>query len=161
MNKTIFQICIFFCCLISCNWVFAQEVSVGIFNQSDAQNINRGILLATASLIIGESLLLILGNSLPQISDWMAPKNLGLALSDIALGGILVYISLSEQELEANLFLFICSGIMIITHVYRDIEYLGNQSNPFVFNVPLFILNNIRLVGLGTSLGISISLKLN
>jgi hypothetical protein len=39
-------------------------------------------------------------------------------------------------------------GLALLTHGYRDWEYVARASNPFCANAPLFVVNNLKLAGL-------------
>jgi hypothetical protein len=36
----------------------------------------------------------------------------------------------------------------VLTHGYREWEYLARASNPFCANAPLFVASNLKLAGL-------------
>jgi hypothetical protein len=38
--------------------------------------------------------------------------------------------------------------ISVVAHGYREWEYLVGAANPFCANAPLFVLNNLKLIGL-------------
>jgi len=40
---------------------------------------------------------------------------------------------------------------LLLAHAYRAWEYLAGRADAFCFNAPLFVLNNVRLLGLVTS----------
>jgi 4-hydroxybenzoate polyprenyltransferase len=47
---------------------------------------------------------------------------------------------------------------IILTHIYREYEYVSLKEAKFCFNLPLFILNNIKLMGL-FAMGILIAIE--
>lgn len=52
-------------------------------------------------------------------------------------------------------------SLALLTHAYREWEYLARAANPFCANRPLFVVNNLKLIGLlvaavlGTSLALA------
>jgi hypothetical protein len=42
-------------------------------------------------------------------------------------------------------------GLALLTHDYREWEHLARAGNPFCANAPLFVVNNLKLVGLLTT----------
>jgi hypothetical protein len=124
-------------------------------------DINNLATLAAGSLIVVESGLLLYGMNFPESSDWTGIKNNGLAISDIILGGTLIYYSFSQKTYSNDLLYYLVISSLLVTHGYRDLEYLGKTNNPFIANTPLFILNNVRIGLLGTSLAMNIEIPIN
>ena len=124
------------------------------------QLIDNIFTFSAGALVCVESAILLVGMNLPRPSSWSSPLNVAFAVSDIIIGGCLVYVSLSGTSYNVNLLFFIGIGILILTHGFRTVQYLIPDSNPFTANLPLFIFNNVRLLLLGTSFGISLSFLL-
>jgi len=122
--------------------------------------IQNGLTFTAGGLIAVESTLLLIGMNIPEISPWTNIKNTPLALSDILLGGLLIYFSLSGNEYHSNPWYYFSIGLLMATHLYRDAEFFSSINEPFIHNKPLFILNNVRLGLLGGSLGLSIHFRL-
>jgi len=141
-----------FLCLATA--VVSAEEGIGISGAEDFT------LLCTGGLILTESALLLAGMNIPEPSPWSNGKNITLAASDILLGGTLVWFSLSGTDYRENPLYY---GVLLalgVTHLYREGEYfLARDSQPFAANLPLFLLNNVRLGLIGGSLGLSLSLK--
>lgn len=128
-------------------------------NSMNRSIIQNGLTLAAGGLIAVESSLLLIGMNLPEISSWTNARNTTMALSDILLGGLLIYFSLSGRDYDNNPWYYVSMGLLLVTHFYRDAECFSTINDPFIHNRPLFILNNVRLGLLGGSLGIAIHLR--
>jgi hypothetical protein len=126
---------------------------------SNIETVNRITLLSTSSVIAGESLLLLIGMNIPSQSEWVSAKNVSFAISDILLGGYLIYTALFQQNLQNSPLYYSLSSLLLLTHGYRDYEYLTNTSNSYCANKPLFILNNVRMFGTALSLGFTVTMK--
>jgi hypothetical protein len=148
----------FFLLLVLFPKTYGGEAKMQIFNSNTTDTINRITLLSTSAIIVGESLLLSAGMNIPGPSEWSTFKNMGFAVSDIIIGGILIYLSLFEPKMENSTAYYLLTSALLVSHGFREYEYLAGQNNAFCANTPLFVLNNVRLAGLGTSLGLSLSL---
>ena len=104
------------------------------------------IAVLTGLVIAGEAAALLIGMHLlvRPTSPWLTPKNNALAVIDVISGVILVALTLTGNA--PGLF-YATAALALITHSFRDWEYLSSIKNPFVFNLPLFIINNLKLVG--------------
>jgi hypothetical protein len=107
--------------------------------------------LCAGGLVAAESAVLLAGMNIPSISSWSTPKNLLLASSDDFLGSLLLYFSLSGKASRDTWLSWAASALLLITHVYREAEFLTGVSEPFTKGVPLFVFNNLRIVLLGLS----------
>jgi hypothetical protein len=100
------------------------------------------------ALIAGEALALMIGmhvlNTDPH--PWISLKNDALAISDIIIGLGLIGIGLMAGSASAIPF-YSLSALAVLTHLYRGGEYLVGIRSAFCFNAPLFIVNNVKLVG--------------
>jgi hypothetical protein len=46
-------------------------------------------------------------------------------------------------------FIEVAVGALIITHLFREIEYFYKEKkNRFIFNFPLWVVNTVKLIGL-------------
>ena len=105
------------------------------------------IIAILAGLVItGEAAALLVGMHLfvRPISPWLIPKNNVLAAVDMITGTLIVVLAITGKS--PSLF-YVAAGVALITHTFRDWEYLASVKNPFVFNLPLFIVNNLKLIG--------------
>ncbi|MGD9049946.1 MAG: hypothetical protein PVF77_17975, partial [Anaerolineae bacterium] len=74
-------------------------------------------------------------------------NNLFLAL-DILAGLGLVFLALVQRGAAWPYALYALTGLALLTHGYRDWEYLAGTDNAFCATTPLFVVNNLKLVGL-------------
>lgn len=121
--------------------------------------LQNSMICAAGGLIAVESTMLLIGMNIPEMSSWTNMKNTSFALTDILMGGLLIYFSLSGKDYSSNPWYYSSVGLLLLTHMYREAEYFRSISEPFIHNSPLFILNNVRLGLLGGSLGISLYFK--
>jgi hypothetical protein len=126
-------------------------------NWSDINNLST---LAAGSLIVVESGLLLYGMNFPKTSEWTGLKNNGIAISDIILGGSLIYYSLSNRNYSNDVWYYVIISSLLVSHGYREYEYIKGTPNSFTANTPLFILNNVRIGLIGASLGLNIKVAL-
>jgi hypothetical protein len=106
--------------------------------------------LLTGLVLAGEALALLVGMHFLSESHnpWISLKNdLFLAL-DIVAGLGLVGLALAHRGSGWPYALYSLVGLALLTHGYREWEYLAGASNPFCANAPLLIVNTVKLVGL-------------
>jgi hypothetical protein len=115
------------------------------------------IILLTGLVIAGEALALLVGMHFLSGHNnlWISFKNdlfLGL---DVLAGAVVITLALCSEN-PVGLLFWIALGLTLMTHTYRDWEYLVQRPNPFCANPPLFVVNNLKLAGLfiGALLGI-------
>jgi hypothetical protein len=113
-------------------------------------NTLRLITLLTALVIFGEALALTVGMVLVQRGQnpWFTPRNAVLLGLDLLLGGLLIYLAWSGSEQMVSWALIGAGLISLLAHAYRDLEYFSGTPLPFCANQPLFIVNNLKLLGL-------------
>ncbi len=123
-----------------------------------ALHILKAISILTGIIIVGEALALLVGMHFlsPRGNPWISFKNDLLIGIDIAAGIGLVYVVVANTDFSAGLF-FILIGVSLLAHGYREWEYFSDVSAKFCINLPLFILNNIKLAGLlaGTAMALA------
>jgi hypothetical protein len=83
-----------------------------------------------------------------------------LALSDVVLGSVLIGLAVFDLRPQESLWYYGVSTVLILTHIWRTVDYLGPRENAFCANTPLFVLNNIRLGLTAGGLGFSLLLKI-
>jgi hypothetical protein len=108
------------------------------------------VTLVTGLFIAGEALALLIGKHFSSEGDdsWISVKNnLFLAL-DILAGLGLVYLALAQRGAAWPYALYSLAGLALLTHGYREWEYLAGTDNAFCANTPLFVVNNLKLFGL-------------
>jgi hypothetical protein len=97
-------------------------------------------------LIVGEAIMLLIGmygiNKKPN--EWKTRFNTNTLLIDIAFGMIIFF-----NAFEAMPYKEVALGVLIITHLFREIEYFyPEKKNRFIFNFPLWVVNTVKLIGL-------------
>jgi len=98
-----------------------------------------------AMLLIGEALALWAGMHWLSKggNDWASYKNTVLLLLDAACG-LLLMLGYAFRLPEA--IFWVVFTVMVVTHALREYEYLSLKPHPFCSNLPLFMMNNIKLV---------------
>jgi hypothetical protein len=105
--------------------------------------------LLTGGLIAGEALALLVGMHFlsPVKPAWATPKNDTLLGLDLLTGAGLIYLGISEPNLAHSNYFYLLSTTTLLSHGYREWEYLGNTQDAFAFNQPLFVVNTMKLTG--------------
>jgi hypothetical protein len=109
-------------------------------------NIEQIISLLLGLIIVGEGIMLLIGiyGISKNQNEWKTRFNTNTTLLDIAFGIIIIF-----NAIENMPFKVVAIGVLIITHLFREIEYFYKEKkNRFIFNLPLFIINTIKLIGL-------------
>ena len=108
----------------------------------------KAVSVLVGALIAGEALALMVGmhvlNTDPH--PWISLKNDALAISDVIIGLGLIGIGWMAGSASAIPFCSL-SALAALTHLYRGGEYLVGIRSAFCFNAPLFVVNNVKLVG--------------
>jgi hypothetical protein len=104
------------------------------------------IAVLTGLVIAGEAVALLAGMHLfvRPVSPWLTPKNNVLAVIDMITGIIIVALAITGKS---PVLFYAAVVLALITHGFRDWEYLASAELPFIFNLPLFIVNNLKLAG--------------
>jgi hypothetical protein len=106
----------------------------------------------TGAIIALESLALFVGTHLVSRStEWAVPKNTVFILLDVVGGAGLIWIALKSRSDPFPPVFYFLGTVLILTHAYREWEYLVGTERAFCANLPLFVFNNIRLLGLGAA----------
>jgi hypothetical protein len=110
--------------------------------------------VVTGLAIAGEAVALLIGMHFLSEAEnpWITLKNdLFLAL-DVGVGLGLVYLALAHRGVAWSYILYVLVGFGLLTHGYREWEYLAGAGNAFCANPPLFAVNTLKLAGLVTTL---------
>jgi hypothetical protein len=102
--------------------------------------------LVLGLIVVGEAALLFFGMYLPAKKDneWRTRFNLNTLLIDLAFGMIIIFNAFEHMSL-----VIIALIALIITHLYREIEYFKKtKKSRFITNEALFAVNTIKLIGL-------------
>jgi hypothetical protein len=112
----------------------------------------RVLTAATGSVVAIEAVALFVGLFLVASGHpWAGLKNGVLIWSDIVGGACLIYLA-ARGNAKAGIQVFYCLlGVLMATHVYREWESFAGAQNAFCANTPLFVFNNIKLLGLAAS----------
>jgi hypothetical protein len=110
----------------------------------------RIITLFTGAVAAGEALALLVGMRILSGDDnpWISSKNDLFIVLDIMTGLGLVYVALAPPGAAWPYLFFLVAGLALLTHAYREWEYLAPAAHPFCANPPLFFVNNLKLAGL-------------
>jgi hypothetical protein len=109
-------------------------------------NTEQIISLLLGLLIVGEAIMLLIGMYVisKKQNEWKTRFNTNTLLIDVAFGTIIIF-----NAIESMPYKVVAIVVLIITHLYREIEYFYKEKkNRFIFNLPLFIVNTIKLIGL-------------
>ena len=105
----------------------------------------------TALLTAGEAVALLLGMLWlsPQPNPWLTLSNKMILLLDMILSFLmLVHVYGKRSRFPAVGFLIV-SGLLFISHGYRNVEYIvGFSVMPFLVNPALLVVNNLKFAGL-------------
>jgi hypothetical protein len=110
----------------------------------------KAISIVTGLLVAGEALALLIGMHLLSRSHnpWLSWKNDLLLVLDLLVGVGLIGVVVATRNPIGALPLYLMTGLGLFTHLYREWEYLSEVSNAFCVNPPLFVLNNVKIMGL-------------
>jgi len=115
----------------------------------------RVIIGLVGLVVLGEALALLVGLGMMSRweSPWLTQKNVIFLASDIFLGMFLVWGGFQPSSGLGRIMVIAGLVLLVVSHAYRTWAYAAGQLDPFCFNLPLFIVNNVKLTGL---LGVSI-----
>ena len=96
-------------------------------------------------LLVGEAAALFVGSRILGKSSkpWASTKNFLLLFLDIFCGMILL---VSELLKFPEIIFWIIFIVVVLSHAFREYEYLALQKQPFCINLPLFMVNNVKIV---------------
>ena len=96
-------------------------------------------------LLVGEAAALLIGTQLlgRKRSPWISAKNSLYLILDI-LSGTLLLLSMPLRLPEIVFWLIF--AVVCVSHAFREYEYLSLQKEAFCSNLPLFIVNNVKIV---------------
>lgn len=116
-----------------------------------------------ASVLIVEALALLFGMLFCSQSgtEWLTTSNIVLLSLDMAMGILLISFSFKLDKILFYMILFFIVATIIGSHIYRNIDFAINSPNAFAFNIPLLVVNNLKLIGALYSIGLIIYLLLN
>ena len=112
-------------------------------------NLLRITALLTGAVMAGEAAALVIGmRPLGAPSNPLASPNNDLLLALHILAGLaLVWVAwFNPNAAQSNVY-WKLTVAALLSPGFRDWELLTTWSNPFLFNKPLFVVNNLKLVG--------------
>jgi hypothetical protein len=103
--------------------------------------------------MVGEALALFVGVRLLGQPDnpWPSTKNDLLLALDVFAGLGLGWIAWRAGDTAPGLWFWLLLLVALASHGFRDWEYLAKAENAFLFHAPLFVVNNLKLLGLFVS----------
>ena len=118
--------------------------------------------MLTGLVLTGEALALLVGMHFLSDGDnpWLSFKNDSFLVLDIVAGLGLAYLALAHRGPVRPHALDFLVGLALLTHGYRDWEYLARAANPFCANAPLLAVNNLKILGLLAIVAIGIGAQL-
>jgi hypothetical protein len=81
----------------------------------------------------------------PSTNIWLTPANYTLLVIDLATGIILFSLTFKQEGVIIYI-IFVLLSIIILSHLWRDIDYFTNTDTRFCFNVGLMIFNYAKLL---------------
>jgi hypothetical protein len=104
--------------------------------------------IALSLTITGEALALFIGMYfVNKKREWFITRNIVFISLDVVTGIGIFYLSISGKPVSNIIF----SELVIaaaVAHLLRSVEYFSKRKIKFCFNIPLFVVNNIKLIGL-------------
>ena len=96
-------------------------------------------------LLVGEAAALFVGTRIlgESSKQWISSKNTLLLFLDTFCGMTLI---LSESLKFPEIIFWIIFMVVVLSHTFREYEYLSLQKQPFCSNLPLFMVNNVKMV---------------
>lgn len=110
-------------------------------------NFFKIVVILTGAVIAGEAMALLVGTYFLSADKAWASKNMALLILDIVTGLGLIYFGFARGSLLTSTLFFLFSGLALLTHGYREWQYFTHIETKFCFNLPLFIVNNVKLIG--------------
>jgi hypothetical protein len=126
----------------------------------DAPTVLRIVTVLTGLVIAGEALALLVGMRVLSGAGnpWVSPKNDAFLGLDILAGLGLILVALLDSHLFASGAFYLLALTSLLAHGTRDWECLARVENAFCANVPLFAVNNLKLLGLLVALVVGLGL---
>jgi hypothetical protein len=114
-------------------------------------------------LMVGEAVALFVGMHLlsERSNPWIGWKNDCLLGIDLLTGGGLLCFAVMNGRINPFSLVYLLVTLALVAHGYRVWEHEANVPHKFCINLPLFVFNNIKLLGLLAITGILTILKLN
>jgi hypothetical protein len=79
---------------------------------------------------------------------WVSLKNDLMLALDVVVGLALIFLAVDSEDFPQPIWFSLFVIIGLITHLFRLWEYLANRECIFCSNRPLFLVNNLKFLGL-------------
>jgi hypothetical protein len=101
-------------------------------------------------VILGEALALLVGMHIlsEHGNPWISFQNDFLLGVDIVTGSALMYLAMVNGRIDQSNLAYFAVTLAFLAHAYREWEYLIKSPTRFCINSPLFMFNNVKLIGL-------------
>jgi len=108
------------------------------------------VTILVSLVVAGEAAALAIGMHILKKSQspWVSLKNDLLLAFDVVVGLVLIILATDAENFPQPFWFSLFVVIGLITHIYRIWEYLAGRQSSFCGNRPLFIVNNLKFLGL-------------
>ena len=108
------------------------------------------VTILVAMVVSGEAAALAVGIHIIKKSQspWISLKNDLLLALDVVVGFVLILLAIDSENFPQPIWFPLFATLGLLTHIFRVWEYLAGRESPFCDNRPLFMLNNLKFVGL-------------
>lgn len=105
-------------------------------------------IICLSALVAGEAIALMLGMALSgsEKRSWLLNRNLLWLITDLVAGAGLCWLVWDFHEHYTLIWILV--SILSLSHAWRFMEVLLAWPGAFCFNTALYIVNNLKLVGL-------------
>jgi len=121
-------------------------------NVGSIMSVVHSLAFVVGLILVGETTTLSFSAmfSNQSAAAWTCVRNIGILITDMILGLCLLgfYFFTGWFSRTALTILLFCCLVGLLTHIYRDIQYVRSASACFCFNKSLFFVNNAKLAGL-------------
>lgn len=108
------------------------------------------VTILVSLVVAGEAAALAIGMHIfkKSQSPWISLKNDLLLAFDVVVGLVLIILATDAENFPQTFWFPLFVSIGLITHLYRIWEYLAGRQSSFCGSRPLFIVNNLKFLGL-------------
>lgn len=108
------------------------------------------VTILVSLIVAGEAAALAIGMHIFKKSEspWVSLKNDLLMALDVVVGLALIFLAFDGANFPQPTWFFVFVIIGLLTHLFRLWEYLARREHTFCGNRPLFIVNNLKFIGL-------------
>jgi len=108
------------------------------------------VTILVSTVVAGEAAALAIGVHIFKKSEspWISLKNDLLLALDVVVGLTLILLAFDDTNFPQLDWFPVFVTLGLLTHLFRVWEYLAGRRSPFCGNRPLFIVNNLKFIGL-------------